>query len=185
MSNERYLIVSYFFFAVVCSGMGVLAYLILRRPFERIVEAIAEKRGALLKRACAGSFDDDGGGSGISRIQLQPEGLRKLPASHQQSVFSGRGQCETGARGSRLDRMHGSGMGSGGGNFPGYSSQKEVRSLGSFRCVPRWLLQEFPAFENHDGWGNRFLTAAPRILGYTITLARWLAFCGEWRRRGA
>jgi len=56
MSNERYLIVSYFFFAVVCSGMGVLAYLILRRPFERIVEAIAEKRGALLKRALAVSM---------------------------------------------------------------------------------------------------------------------------------
>ena len=56
MSNERYLIVSYFFFAVVCPGMGILAYLILRRPFERIAEAIVENSGALLKRALAVSM---------------------------------------------------------------------------------------------------------------------------------
>ena len=56
MSNERYLIVSYFFFAVVCLGMGVSTYLILRRPFARIAEAIVEKRGALLKRALAVSM---------------------------------------------------------------------------------------------------------------------------------
>jgi hypothetical protein len=50
MSNERYLIVSYFLFAIVCPGMGILAYLILRRPFERVAEAIVGSRGPVLKR---------------------------------------------------------------------------------------------------------------------------------------
>jgi len=53
MSNERYLIVSYFFFAVVCLGMGVLAYWILRRPFERIAEATVGSRSPVLKRVLA------------------------------------------------------------------------------------------------------------------------------------
>lgn len=53
MSNERYLIVSYFFFAVVCLGMGVLAYGILRRPFERIAEATLGGRSPVLKRVLA------------------------------------------------------------------------------------------------------------------------------------
>jgi len=56
MSNERYLIVSYFLVAVVCLGMGILAYGILRRPFERIAEAIVGSRGAVLKRALAVSM---------------------------------------------------------------------------------------------------------------------------------
>lgn len=56
MSNERYLIVSYFFFAVVCLGMGVSTYLILRKPFAGIAGAIVGKRGALLKRALAVSM---------------------------------------------------------------------------------------------------------------------------------
>jgi len=50
MSNERYLIVSYFLFAIVCPGMGILAYLILRRPFERVAEATVGSRGPVLKR---------------------------------------------------------------------------------------------------------------------------------------
>lgn len=56
MSNERYLIVSYFFFAVVCLGIGVLAYGILRRPFERIAERTVGSGGAVLKRALAFSM---------------------------------------------------------------------------------------------------------------------------------
>ena len=56
MSNERYLIVSYFFFAVVCLGMGVSAYAILRGPFERIAEATVGSHGAVLKRALAVSM---------------------------------------------------------------------------------------------------------------------------------
>ena len=61
MSNERYLIVSYFVFAAVCLGLGILVHQILQRPFATIVDAIAGKsRSALLKRAlrvtltCAG-----------------------------------------------------------------------------------------------------------------------------------
>ena len=53
MSNERYLIVSYFFFAFLCLGMGVLAYWILRRPFERIAEATVGSRSPVLKRVLA------------------------------------------------------------------------------------------------------------------------------------
>lgn len=52
MSNERYLIVSYFVFAVVCPGLGVLVYYILRRPFERIAEVIFGKNSSgWLRRA--------------------------------------------------------------------------------------------------------------------------------------
>jgi len=51
MSNERYLIVSYFVFAVVCLGLGLLVYLILRKPFEGIAEAIVGNRSTILKRA--------------------------------------------------------------------------------------------------------------------------------------
>ncbi|HYM75214.1 MAG TPA: hypothetical protein VE377_04480 [Candidatus Dormibacteraeota bacterium] len=53
MSNDRYLIVSYFVFAVVCLGMGFVAYRILRRPFQAIAETIAGNRSAILKRALA------------------------------------------------------------------------------------------------------------------------------------
>ena len=52
MSNERYLIVSYFVSAVACSGLGVVVYLVLRKPFGAIADAIAGKdRASLLKRA--------------------------------------------------------------------------------------------------------------------------------------
>ena len=60
MSNERYLIVSYFFFAFVCLGMGVLAYCILRRPFERIAEATVGSRSPVLKRVLAISMTASG-----------------------------------------------------------------------------------------------------------------------------
>lgn len=51
MSNERYLILSYFCLAVVCLGLGVLVYCILRRPFAAIADALGGSRSALLKRA--------------------------------------------------------------------------------------------------------------------------------------
>ena len=52
MSNERYLIISYFVVAVVCPGLGILVYYILRRPFEGIADAIVGKnRSVLLRRA--------------------------------------------------------------------------------------------------------------------------------------
>jgi hypothetical protein len=51
MSNERYLIVSYFAFALLCLGLGVLVYCILRKPFERVADTIVGKsRCTLLKR---------------------------------------------------------------------------------------------------------------------------------------
>jgi hypothetical protein len=56
MSNERYLIVSYFLFAITCPGVGILAYLILRRPFERVAEATMGSRGPVLKRLLAVSM---------------------------------------------------------------------------------------------------------------------------------
>lgn len=56
MSNERYLFVSYFSLAVVCPGMGVLTYLVLRRPFERIAEATIGSRSPVLKRMLAASM---------------------------------------------------------------------------------------------------------------------------------
>jgi hypothetical protein len=51
MSNERYLVVSYFAFAVLCFGLGLFVYYILRRPFEGIADAIVGKaRSTLVKR---------------------------------------------------------------------------------------------------------------------------------------
>lgn len=52
MSNERYLFISYSVFAVVCPGLGILVYYILRRPFERVAEAILGKNSSVwLRRA--------------------------------------------------------------------------------------------------------------------------------------
>ena len=51
MSNERYLFISYFAFALLCFGLGLLVYFILRKPFEGIADAIVGKpRSGLLKR---------------------------------------------------------------------------------------------------------------------------------------
>jgi len=51
MSNERYLIVSYFALAMFCFGLGLLVYYILRRPFERLAGAIVgNARQTWLKR---------------------------------------------------------------------------------------------------------------------------------------
>ena len=52
MSNEQYLIVSYFGFAAVCFGLGLLLYSILRKPFGSMADAIVGKAGSrLLKKA--------------------------------------------------------------------------------------------------------------------------------------
>ncbi|HVN19664.1 MAG TPA: hypothetical protein VMU05_12845 [Dongiaceae bacterium] len=52
MSNERYLVLSYFLFGVVCLGLGLLVYFILRRPFSAIADAVAgDSRSPVLKRA--------------------------------------------------------------------------------------------------------------------------------------
>ena len=54
MTNEHYLIVSYFLFGLVSLGLGVAAYLALRRPFAAIAEMVAgHVRSALLKRTLA------------------------------------------------------------------------------------------------------------------------------------
>jgi MFS family permease len=51
MSNERYLIVSYFAFAALCFGLGLLVYYILRKPFERVADSIVgNPRQTWLKR---------------------------------------------------------------------------------------------------------------------------------------
>jgi len=51
MSNEHYLFISYFAFALLCFGLGLLVYFILRKPFEGVADAIVGKsRSTLLKR---------------------------------------------------------------------------------------------------------------------------------------
>ena len=57
MSNERYLIVSYFVLALVSLALGLAAYLVLRRPFAAIAEAVAGRlRSSILKRVLAVSM---------------------------------------------------------------------------------------------------------------------------------
>jgi hypothetical protein len=54
MTNEHYLIASYFLAGLVSLGLGVAAYRVLRRPFRAIAEAVAGNvRSALLKRTLA------------------------------------------------------------------------------------------------------------------------------------
>lgn len=43
MSNEQYLIVSYFVAALLCCGVGLAAYGWLRRPFGGVMEWIASR----------------------------------------------------------------------------------------------------------------------------------------------
>jgi hypothetical protein len=48
MTNERYLIVSYFVGAAFSAGLGAAVYLFLRRPFAEVAAAVAGKRLSLL-----------------------------------------------------------------------------------------------------------------------------------------
>lgn len=51
MTNEQYLIASYFLCAILSLGLGALVYLFLRRPFGEIANAASAKRLTLtLKR---------------------------------------------------------------------------------------------------------------------------------------
>lgn len=51
MTNERYLIVSYFLAAALSAGLGILVYLFLRRPFSSVADAASGRRlPSLLKR---------------------------------------------------------------------------------------------------------------------------------------
>jgi len=57
MTNEHYLIVSYFLFGLVSLALGVAAYRVLQRPFAAIAEAVAGRfRSSILKRALAVSM---------------------------------------------------------------------------------------------------------------------------------
>jgi hypothetical protein len=57
MTNERYLIVSYFLFGLLSLGLGVAAFRVLRRPFSAVAETVAGKfRSPILKRALAVSL---------------------------------------------------------------------------------------------------------------------------------
>ena len=54
MTNEHYLIVSYFLVGLVSLGLGVAAYRVLRRSFAAIADAVAGRfRSSILKRALA------------------------------------------------------------------------------------------------------------------------------------
>jgi hypothetical protein len=51
MTNERYLIVSYFFCAALSVALGTLVYLFLRRPFAHIADATSRNHvRSMLKR---------------------------------------------------------------------------------------------------------------------------------------
>jgi len=51
MTNERYLIASYFAGAALSAGLGTIVYLFLRRPFGGVADAASGKRlSSMLKR---------------------------------------------------------------------------------------------------------------------------------------
>ena len=51
MTNERYLIASYFAGAALSAGLGSMVYLFLRRPFAGVADAASGKRlSSMLKR---------------------------------------------------------------------------------------------------------------------------------------
>jgi hypothetical protein len=57
MTNEHYLIVSYFFFGVLSLCVGVFAHRVLRNPFAAIAERVAGKApGVFLRRTLAASI---------------------------------------------------------------------------------------------------------------------------------
>ncbi|MGE5111261.1 MAG: hypothetical protein ACM3JB_10425 [Acidobacteriaceae bacterium] len=52
MTNDHYLIVSYFVAFALCLGLAALTYRVLREPFERIADAaLKNSRSVFLKRA--------------------------------------------------------------------------------------------------------------------------------------
>ncbi len=52
MGNEEFLISSYFAVAAICVCLGLAAYLWLRRPLDKIVDALPRKSyGTILKRS--------------------------------------------------------------------------------------------------------------------------------------
>lgn len=53
MTNEHYLVVSYFVSAFVCLGLGAAVYLVLRAPLAAVAAAVAEERTALWKQVLA------------------------------------------------------------------------------------------------------------------------------------
>ena len=53
MSNEHYLVVSYFVVGFLSLALGLAAYRVLQRPFAAIAEATAGLRAGLLKRTLA------------------------------------------------------------------------------------------------------------------------------------
>lgn len=53
MSNEHYLVVSYFLVAFVSPCLGAMAYRALRTPFAAIAELVAGTGSTILKRALA------------------------------------------------------------------------------------------------------------------------------------
>jgi len=54
MTNEHYLIVSYFLVGLVSLSLGVAAYRVLRHPFAAVAEAVAgSRRAATLRRILA------------------------------------------------------------------------------------------------------------------------------------
>ena len=58
MTNEHYLVVSYFLVAFVSLGLGVLVYRVLRTPFAAIAELVAagKFRATILKRVLSVSL---------------------------------------------------------------------------------------------------------------------------------
>lgn len=57
MTNEHYLVVSYFLVSFVSLGLGVVVYRVLRTPFAAIAELVAGKfRATILKRALSVSL---------------------------------------------------------------------------------------------------------------------------------
>lgn len=50
MSNEAYLIASYFAAGVVCLGLGFAAFLWLRRPMQEVADSLAQKNWSRIVR---------------------------------------------------------------------------------------------------------------------------------------
>jgi hypothetical protein len=50
MTNEHYLIVSYFLFGLLSLALGLAAYRVLRHSFAAIAEAVASLRATMLRR---------------------------------------------------------------------------------------------------------------------------------------